>query len=258
MSSRTVRPAICERWAPTRMRAGGAQPLRPLPNLRAVDLRHPRRRRSSAGAVRKDVQPRQPAVLDEIERALEHRLGLGRKPRDDVGAEDHLGPRLAQRLAEGDGVVTQVPALHPLQDQVVSRLQRQVQVRHQPRLAGDRLDQQRVRLDGVDGREPQPRQVRHGHQDRRHQIAEPPSALEIGAPARQVHAGQHHLVEPAAHQPRDLRDHRFRRHAARVSPAVGNDAEGAAMVTAGLHLHIGPRPCPQPVHQRRRRPGAPP
>ena len=158
------------------------------------------------------------------------------------------------RLAEGDGVVAQVAALHPLQDQVVAGLQRQVQVRHQPRLAGDRLDQPRVGLDLVDRREPQPRQVRHAGEDRGDEVAEPRRALEVGAPARQVDAGQHHLVEAAVDQPRDLRDHGRRRHAARVAAAVGDDAEGAAVVAAGLHLHIGARPGAEPVDQRRRRP----
>ena len=114
-----------------------------------------------SGAVRKDVQPGQAAFVDQAQRVLEHRLGLGRKAGDEVGAEHHLRPRGPHRGAEGDRVVAAVPPLHPLQDHVVARLQRQVQVRHQPRLAGDRLDQPRVRLDLVDRGEPQPRQVRH-------------------------------------------------------------------------------------------------
>ena len=108
------------------------------------------------------------------------------------------GPRArAPRRRSAMASSRQVAALHPLQDHVVAGLQRQVQVRHQPRLAGDRLDQPRVGLDRVDRGEPQPRQVRHPPQDRGDQIAEPRRAVEVGAPAGQVDAGQHHLVEAA-------------------------------------------------------------
>jgi hypothetical protein len=57
----------------------------------ARQLRHAGRRRALAGREREDVQMRQPAFLDDRERILEHRLGLGRKAGDDVGAEDDVG-----------------------------------------------------------------------------------------------------------------------------------------------------------------------
>jgi hypothetical protein len=100
------------------------------------------------------------------------RLRLGREARDDVGAEGHVGAQAARLPAEGDGVVAQVAALHPLQDQVVAMLQRQVQMRHQARLGRDGEHQVVVGLDRVDGADPKARQVRHQPQDAHHQIAE--------------------------------------------------------------------------------------
>jgi hypothetical protein len=43
------------------------------------------------------------------------------------------GRRRRASSQKRDGVVAQVTALHPLQDQVVAMLQRQVQMRHQAR-----------------------------------------------------------------------------------------------------------------------------
>ena len=99
----------------------------------ARDLRHPRRRRAGPRRERKDVKLRQPAFVDQIERAGKHLLGLGRKARDDVAAERHIGPQPPHLIAERNRVGAQMPALHALEDHVVAGLQRQMQMRHQPR-----------------------------------------------------------------------------------------------------------------------------
>ena len=44
-------------------------------------------------------------------------------------------------LDRADGIGAAVAALHPLEDHVVAGLQRKVEVRHQPGLAGDQLEQ---------------------------------------------------------------------------------------------------------------------
>ena len=213
-----------------------------------------------AGAEREDVQPGQPARLDEIERALRT------SPRSRSGSPAMMsaprtisGRAARTALAEGDGVVAEVPPLHPLQDQVVARLQRQVQVRHQPRLAGDRLD----RAAGP----PRPSRSRRAAAaagpapprgspppDRR---AAPPPSRSAPQLVRSTPVSTTSL-KPRSTSRRDLLDHRGGRHAARVPPPVGDDAEGAAVVAAVLHLHVGPRPGAEPVDQRRRRPRARP
>src|SRR5690242_20031632 len=64
-----------------------AQPPRALLDDLAAQLRHARRRRAGARRKWKHVQEGQPAGVDEVERAREHRLVLGRETRDDIAAE---------------------------------------------------------------------------------------------------------------------------------------------------------------------------
>ena len=80
-------------------------------------------------------------------------------------------------------------------------------------------------------------------QDRLHQPAELRRARQVGAIAGHVDAGQHDLGIAVAGQPLDLLDHRAHRHRARIAAAIGDDAEGAAMVAAVLHLDEGARPA---------------
>ena len=130
-----------------------------------------------------------------------------------------------------------MPALHPLQDHVVAGLQRQMQMRHQPLVVGDGVEQIAIGLDRIDRGNPQPLQLRHMPQDLLCQLPELRRARQIGAVAREVDAGQHDLGMAALDQRADLLDHRAHRHRARIAAAVGNDAEGAAVVAAVLHLH---------------------
>ncbi len=120
-------------------------------------------------------------------------------------------------------------------------------MRHQARFGGDRLDQDGVGLDAVDRRNPQTRH-RGQPQDAAHQVAQARPARQVGAPAGQVDAGQHHLVEPPVHQPRDLVHHHAGGDRPRIAPAIGNDAERAAVVAAVLDLNIGAMPA-EPVDQ---------
>ena len=64
-------------------------------------------------------------------------------------------------VAEGDGVGARVAALHALEDHVVAGLQRQMQMRHQPRVVGERIEQIGVGLDRVDRGQPQALELRH-------------------------------------------------------------------------------------------------
>ena len=122
---------------------------------------------------------RQPAFVDEIERAREHRLGLGREAGDDVAAEHDVGPQPPHLIAERDRVGAQVPPLHALEDEIVAGLQRQMQMRHQPRVVGEGVEQVAVGLDRIDRREPQPLELRHVLEDLLHQRAEPRRARQF-------------------------------------------------------------------------------
>ncbi len=66
-----------------------------------------------------------------------------------------------------------VAALHALEDQVVAVLEREMQMRHQPRLVRDRVEQVGVGLDRVDRGDAQAFEFRHVPQDLPHQLAEP-------------------------------------------------------------------------------------
>ena len=146
-----------------------------------------------------------------------------------------------------------MPALHPLQNHVVAGLQRQMQMRHQPLVIGDDVEQIAIGLDGIDRRNPQPLQFRHVPQNLFCQLPEFRRARQVGAVAREIDARQHDLGMAALGQRADLFDDRAHRHRARIAAAVRDDAEGAAVVAAVLHLHEHPRQAGlETVEQMRR------
>src|SRR5262249_31902162 len=81
------RADLAVEMARERLRALRAQPPRPLLRHCPRHLRHARRRRAGPGREWEYVKIRETAVVDEVERAREHRLGLGREAGDDVGTE---------------------------------------------------------------------------------------------------------------------------------------------------------------------------
>ena len=142
----------------------------------ACELRHARGRRAGPRRKRKDMQLRQPAFVDEIERAREHIVALGREAGDDVGAEGDVGPQPAHPVAERDGVSARMPPLHALEDEIVAGLQRQMQMRHQPRLVGQGIEQIAIGLDRIDRRQPQTRELWDVLEDALDQRAQPHAA----------------------------------------------------------------------------------
>src|SRR5262245_32347710 len=122
----------------------------------ARKLGHAGCRRALAWRERKDVEMGKPTFLDDFQRIAEHFLRFGRESRDDVSAEDDVGAQPPDILAKADGIVPEMAALHALQDHVVAGLQRQMQVRHQPRFRGNGVDEIVVRLDGIDRGKPKP------------------------------------------------------------------------------------------------------
>ena len=70
---------------------------------------------------------------------------------------------------------TAMPPLHPLQDHVVAGLERQVEMRHQPRLAGDQLEQSVIDLDAVERRQAQALEPRLGSKQPLAKQTRPPS-----------------------------------------------------------------------------------
>ena len=124
-----------------------------------------------------------------------------------------------------------------------------MEMRHQPRFIGNGPHQRIIHFDGIDGRDTQPRQVRHQFEDPRDQIAKARRARQVRAPACQVNAGQHDLVEPARHQARNLIHNHARGHRTRIAAAKRNDAKSTAVIAAILNLNIGARPRAKAVNQ---------
>lgn len=123
----------------------------------------------------------EPGLGDEGERLLEHRLVLGRKAGDQVGAEDDAGPGRPQPQAEPDHVGPQMPPLHPLEDQIIAGLHAQMDMRHEARLARQMGEELVVDLGRIERGEPEPRQLRHGLEDHADQPAERRPFLELAA-----------------------------------------------------------------------------
>ena len=62
----------------------------------------------------KDMQMREAAFVDEIERALKHVFGFSREADDEVSSEDNVRARCANVLAKSYGVDARVTPLHTL------------------------------------------------------------------------------------------------------------------------------------------------
>ncbi len=90
------------------------------------------------------------ALIDEILRTREHLFCLGREACDDIGPQRDIGAQPPHLRAEFDRVLPRMPALHPLQNHVVAGLQRQMQMRHQPLIFGDDVEQIAIGFDGID------------------------------------------------------------------------------------------------------------
>ena len=82
------------------------------------------------------------------------------------------GPARAQALDQRDGIGARMAALHPLEDQVVAVLQREMEVRHDARFAGEQFEQLLVDFDPVERGHAQPLELREGIEDRAHQRTE--------------------------------------------------------------------------------------
>ena len=174
--------------------------------------RHFRRRRAFARAEGKHMQAGKAGIVHQRQAVLEHRFGLGGKPRDQVAAEGRIGAQAAHRVAKSDGIGPAVAALHALEDQVVARLSGQMEMRHQPFLVRDGAHQQRIGLYGIDGRQSQAPQPRHQLQQLGHQHAQRRRTRQVGAIGGEIDPGQDDLVKAVFLQPPRLFHQRAHRH----------------------------------------------
>ena len=110
-----------------------------------------------------------------------------------------------------------------------------------------------VDLDRIERGQPQPLELRHQREQAAAQLAERGLPRQIGAEAGDVDAGQHDLaiagVDQRVAPARTISPTGTR---AVVAAAEGNDAEGAAMIAALLHLDEGARAALETVDEMRR------
>ena len=66
------------------------------------------------------MQVGQPALLDNAQGVVEHRVGLGRKSGNQICPEHDIRPGFANSIAKTDRILTRMPPLHALQDHVVA------------------------------------------------------------------------------------------------------------------------------------------
>jgi hypothetical protein len=194
-------------------------------------------------------------LLDEAQRVFEHRLGLGREAGDDVGAEHHLRPQRRNLRRTPDRIVAQCRRF--MRFRIMSSPGLQERCRCGISRFGRRWPhQRRIGLDGIDRGDAA---AAAGPGRFRIDCTSLPS---VGVPGRSavggdVDAGQHHFAIARSDEPLICSTTGAHRHRARRAAAIGDDAEGAAMVAAVLHLHEGAgarRPCRRSDGRRSRAP----
>ena len=166
-----------------------------------------------ARAERKDMEPsgRIPRPAPASARTSP---GLGREARDDIGSEHQIRRAARSSGAERDRLFARMPALHPLQDQVVPRPERQMDAASAGlawiaptsfRIGPDRVDRGCAAAAG-----PAPRPAAASPVP---ELRRPPDRR----PQLVRSTGQHHPLK--AREPRHLLDHRRGRNAAANCPA---------------------------------------
>jgi hypothetical protein len=175
-----------------------------------------------------------PRLANDVERAVECRVVLLRKPDDDVRREVEAGERgdLRQVLRG------RVAPPHRPQNDIVTGLERDVQMSGRAFGLHDCFDEIRAQMIDLDRGQPQP--LDSGHRPRlAHKPRECVAGLAI-AEATQVHTCEHDLPMTLRHAPANLREHALRTSAARLAPDEWDDAEGARERATVLDLHERP------------------
>src|SRR5512146_1809935 len=144
-----------------------------------------------------------------------------------------------------------MPALHAFEDQIVARLDREMEMRQKPRLLRDQAPELVVDLDRIERGEAQALELGHECEQAPAELAEGGLPGKIGAEAGQIDAGQHQLAKAGIAERARLADDLADRHRTAVAAAEGNDAEGAAVVAALLRLDKGARAVLETVDEMR-------
>ena len=117
---------------------------------------------------------------------------------------------------------------------------------HQAVFLGDRAEKGLVGLGNVEAGDAQARQVGHQLQDASHQVAQHRMAGQVIAPRCDIDPGQHDFAIAGINQTLDFTHDFACSDTATGPPAIGNDAEGAAVITAVLDLYESAHPILEP------------
>ena len=112
-------------------------------------------------------------------------------------------------------------------------------MRHQARLVGDQALEIGVDHRRVERGKAETLEFRNGGEQAAHCLAEAGCTWQVAAIGAEIDAGQHQLAAAAFDQGAGLGGDLTQRHAAVITAAIGDDAEGAAVVAAVLHLDEG-------------------
>ena len=85
-----------------------------LPDQPAVKLRHAGCRGAGTRRKRKDMKIGKAGPVNQAQRGVMRRVALSRKPGNEIGTKDDIGPPPTGLVAESYHVPAKVAALHPL------------------------------------------------------------------------------------------------------------------------------------------------
>src|SRR5215211_4702268 len=179
------------------------------------------------------MELRQPRLPCSRQRVLERELRLGGEADDYVRGQVEVVERLELAKVGRDVVA----ASHRLQNAVVARLQRDVQMLRDSRRLAQRLDQLRRDVVDLDRGEAQPLESRRGG-DIANQARQREPGIAV-AEAAEVDSGQDDLAMPLRDAAANLADHRLRAPAPRPAADERDDAEVARERAAVLDLDEG-------------------
>jgi MFS family permease len=195
---------------------------------------------------RKQVQVAERQLSHKIERLSEFRICLAGKTNHDIRAQGKIRPRGRHYRTHLLHVVPgAVAPMHPSEDRIGTRLQRQVDM---PRKAlssklPHQADQILIPVHGLDGTKPQARQIRVAEdlpdQSRQRGPQFVPWDWQVASPSAQVDARQHQFLAARGHKAQGLSQHSSRRQAPRRSSRLRNHAKRTAVPAPFLNLQVG-------------------
>ena len=116
-----------------------------------VDLRALGRRRARTGRVFERIALAIPHLPHQLHRILKIGVRFFRETDDEIARHQNIGTRLTDAFDQTQIALGGVAAVHPFQDAVAARLNRQMQIRHQFRHLAMCGDQIVVHIVGVRG-----------------------------------------------------------------------------------------------------------